>query len=371
MEIQDIFVIYDTLPETKSSGQSDTLLYLINFSEDSGYAVLAADNRIPEGILMISENGSATPEMFYEIFPSYPYDTTFNYYNSQYDDYYIGGEVEHPEEFILQMVHEYASNAQEKGKYGEYSNPDDSLRLIDGTALDTYPIPINVEEYTTTNVEVMLKTRWHQEDPYNCMVPNGKPAGCVPIAIAQIMAFNEYPKNLTINDIYIDWESLNSTPYVESGTLSANMVGVLIRDIQIYCSSFTTRNWTFTLPIMAKEYLSHYGYQDVKLTRSYDESLLFSSLTSGTPVFLAGAQNHIFWKSHGWVIDGWKSVYEKFDMIDKYTGNYLYSDHRFKYDLIHCNWGNNSIAWVTSGVFNDGSYTYNTFFRMITYTKPQ
>lgn len=171
MEINSIEVIYGS--GLTKSGNSDSLLFLINLN--SGYAVIAADKRIPENILMFSENGEATPEMFYG--QPVPIDsvTTYNnnYYNSTYDDYYVGSEPAHPESFIMEMVYQYAQAAvtTHNGIYGEYDTPDDSLRLIDGTTLDVYPIRKNIRTYTVTKVNSMMNTLWMQSDPYNSYVP--------------------------------------------------------------------------------------------------------------------------------------------------------------------------------------------------------
>ena len=370
--IDTVIVIYG-FELTKSSSSADTLLYLVSLN--SGYAVISADKRIPEDILMYSDNGVAAPEMFYGT--SFEVDSVLQsgspYYNATYDDYYIGGEPDHPETFIMEIVYQYAQAAVSKnGTYGEISTPNDSLKLADGTTLDVYPIRKNIRTYTETKVDVMMNTLWDQRSPYNSYVPHGKPAGCVPIAIAQIMTYNKYP-TLTIGNTFIDWDSLGSKSIVQPNTLKANMVGLLIRYIQVECYSISSPfndKWTFTLPKLAKNFLSDIGY-DANFIEGYDESALFSALSSDTPVFIAGVQDYLFWKSHGWVIDGWKRVFEKFDVYDKYTGDIIASDEIvLKNHLVHCNWGNRNEAWVTSGAFKDGASNYNTWLKMITYDKP-
>lgn len=259
LKIDSIVVIYGS-ELTKAGNATDSLLYLIGFN--SGYAVVSADKRIPENILMYSENGIASPDMFYG--KSIPIDsvrTYDSYYNAAYDDYYIGSEPEHPESFIMEIVYQYAQAAtiqNQNGAYGEYSTTNDSLKLADGTTLDVYPIRKNVRTYTETEVDVMMNTLWDQRSPYNSYVPNGKPAGCVPIAIAQIMAYNKYP-TLTIGSTFVDWDLLGSKSVVLPNTREADMVGWLIRYIQVDCysiSSLFTDKWTFTLSILAKNFLS-------------------------------------------------------------------------------------------------------------------
>lgn len=69
--------------------------------------------------------------------------------------------------------------------------------------------------------------------------------------------------------------------------------------------------------------VAHYAGVTKHENGAYSEDAVLASLTNKYPVFLAGAQNHNVFKSHGWVV---------------------------------------------SGVFNSGSSTYNTWYRMITYT---
>lgn len=109
------------------------------------------------------------------------------------------------------------------------------------------------------------------------------------------------------------------------------------------------------------------GYKNVTRSTSYSEDAVLASLTNKYPVFLAGAQNHNVFKSHGWVVDGWLRYMRYYDLQDKKSGK-IVASHTDATHYLHCNWGNNNAGWVVSGVFNSGSSTYNTWYRMITYT---
>lgn len=60
----------------------DNLLYVANFQDDKGYAILSADDRIPEPVLAVVDKGSLSPEIVTDalniineervIFPDYP-----------------------------------------------------------------------------------------------------------------------------------------------------------------------------------------------------------------------------------------------------------------------------------------------------------
>lgn len=316
--LKDIFVVYDdTTPETKSLS-ADTLLYVVNYINESGYVILSADENIPEDVLLISETGNVSPSSFYTE-TDILIDSVLKYSNPENDNCIIGGEPDGAESFILQQVAHYAGVT--KHENGAYSDKDDNVSIHGDR--DTWNIPTNIRTWKDTMVNVLMKTQWHQRSPYNDNVPSGRYAGCVPIAIAQIMAYNAYPENLSINGTPIVWSKMTKTKNIEEGSMPAQMAAYLIRYIQASCDSWIFKQGTFTFPKKAEKFLKNMGYKNVTRSTSYSEDAVLASLTNKYPVFLAGAQNHNVFKSHGWVV---------------------------------------------SGVFNSGSSTYNTWYRMITYT---
>ena len=44
-------------------------------------------------------------------------------------------------------------------------------------------------------VEPLIQTAWHQNKPYNAYCPDGMLAGCVAIAMAQVMNYYRYPSH--------------------------------------------------------------------------------------------------------------------------------------------------------------------------------
>lgn len=103
-------------------------------------------------------------------------------------------------------------------------------------------------KYNYGNISNLLATKWNQQDPYNSAIKAIKgqnyPAGCGTTAVAQIMAFHEFPKTCdeTIKntlknnwslanswDGTYNWNLLKSSSYV--GNLSAEgkiMLGALM-----------------------------------------------------------------------------------------------------------------------------------------------
>lgn len=60
IDIKDISVIKYANQSTRADLNCDTLLYIVNFEENRGYAVLSADSRIPERIIAVVDSGNAS-----------------------------------------------------------------------------------------------------------------------------------------------------------------------------------------------------------------------------------------------------------------------------------------------------------------------
>lgn len=62
--------------------------------------------------------------------------------------------------------------------------------------------------YTNQTVGPLLDTRWGQGDPFNYYCPSNHPAGCVAIAMAQIMKKYEWPTSMTFNGVPMYWNNM-------------------------------------------------------------------------------------------------------------------------------------------------------------------
>lgn len=75
--------------------QNESLLYVVDFEENMGSAVLAADDRIYTPILAVTESGSLLTSVDkIPYIQGENYDeadlTNFSLYNANEDDYYVG-----------------------------------------------------------------------------------------------------------------------------------------------------------------------------------------------------------------------------------------------------------------------------------------
>lgn len=180
--------------------EGDNLMYLVNFNDDQGYAILSADTRIETPVLAFAEKGSISANDFNRIYdmrsqgeeqerepdpepeptPTPNHDKSFiiniegedfDLYCSDCDDYYVGGssDINVQQQYLLNMVDSYARKSV-------IVNTESQYHRVDSSAI--------VEK------KVLLTTKWHQDSPYNDFSPikggTRSPAGCVAIALGQI-----------------------------------------------------------------------------------------------------------------------------------------------------------------------------------------
>ncbi|MDR1259135.1 MAG: C10 family peptidase [Tannerellaceae bacterium] len=201
--------------------------------------------------------------------------------------------------------------------------------------------------------ECFLPTEWGQTYPYNkncptatCTNPsyNGHyPAGCVPVAVAQILAYYQVPSS-------VSWSSVLSSYYVTSNSSATvqNQVGALIYSIgsalqvSYSCNGTGVSNSASVPSVLSSYGLLHGGLQ------SYSLATIINSLSNSRVVYMDGIALE---GGHAFVCDGW------------YGGS--------DYNNLHINWGWNgsSNGWyyisASSPSFDTGSYVFNYNFHII------
>lgn len=176
-------------------------------------------------------------------------------------------------------------------------------------------------------VEPIVTSHWSQYSPYNNLCPKGTLAGCVAIAMAQILYTYKYPihgigensydwngQTLTANfaDTYYDWDhmldSYGSTDYTNQ---QANAVAELVSHCGIavrmnYGSSVSTA-YFYYLYTSLKEFFDYQteSYKD----RSWysDEEwmrMIFKDLSEGKPIVYSG-EDVAGQTGHAFILDGY------------------------------------------------------------------
>ena len=172
--------IYSNTSLTRSSWNEslpDTLLYIVNFDNESGFALVSAATSLP-GVVAYIEQGTLTP-----------YDEIdnpgFALFLDGYKDYYINNRG------VL---------------------PQDSSGIISLFHLESYLGPL-------------LTTNWGQRSPYNnyCYTSEDSlaVAGCAAIALTQIAAFHRFPTSFVINA----WQGYDYH-YIQDDSISFDSIKV-------------------------------------------------------------------------------------------------------------------------------------------------
>ena len=389
-------------------GTESALLYLVNFADEEGYAMLAADARISTPVLAIVESGSISATSFeeepelYDSRIDYGYDLleSFNLFDPVAEDYYVNSAMIESSVNSMILDHamrevEYYDNRLKYGPCEPAPGPSGGGGLVETTG----------PWINRKKVNPMLTTLWTQSSPFNDLCPTlrwfyedkgeGKkaPAGCVAIALAQIMAYHEYPQNLqSIMPIYLptSWEDLKVIYSIDDksflgSSVGCNGVAELARRIGAKCDMLYTPDWSFALPSKARDAMSAYGYTNVVRHGKYDVNKITNMLDNGNPVFIASISDYV--SGHAWVIDGSVIQTQTTESVNVVTG-YKMNIHTKERLLLHCNWGWNGHCngYYESGIFNlkEGAVTvegnenstdtrdrdYTWSFHIITYDNP-
>ena len=337
---------------TRSNGDSlptvDSLLYLVNFENESGYAILSADERIGTPIIAVTETGNIDVQ-------------SFNFNNRNIE---IGSSAD---DLSIDLPIFNDTNSFEN-TIVDVKTPivtDMIVDFVSGKIVNRRPIISGNVGSTSTNpywVAPILTTIWGQYDPYNLKCPddNGKhnPAGCVAIAIGQVVAHFEAER--TDKNKSYDWQVIKSVgkiadwQAIRSGNVSYNNtqcdeISTFIRDIGDMCCMDYGVDGSSSLPWKINNCLEDFGFENCDFYWGYDIDDIKSSLVRGYPVIISAARQ-VF--GHTWVIDGYDTRYNPDD-----------EDNNI---IVHCNWGWNGECngFYYSGVFDlsngavvvDGNY---------------
>lgn len=179
-------------------------------------------------------------------------------------------------------------------------------------------------------VTPMISTSWHQEEPFNQMCPENSMAGCIAIAMAQVMKYYNYPKQgvgateeyvTSVNqyvvpsvtlDVEYDWENMLDSYRDGYSQAEADAVSELV----YHCGAATLMNYDkkmsgTNLSATASAFYTYFDYDKslrlVKRDFYSDESwhaLLKGQLDKGRPFIYSGA-NEQGLNGHAFVCDGY------------------------------------------------------------------
>lgn len=322
---------YAILNVSSRSSMPDTLLYIINYDDNRGYAVVSA-NPEGDGLLAYADNGT--------------YTDSSRVVNKGLDA-------------ILDNMAVLAWKPIFKG---------DTITPIDTTNLGDNNRPIRYQTKTETSKEVVahiepkVKVVWAQDYPESFYCKNYV-TGCVPLAVAQILSYFELPKQIAItydgsdSNLEIDWSLIKQHSHT-NGThnncaldFDAHMpIAMLCREIgERANANYSQKNiTTATLdgakralesiePLVKVSNLFSYDYTDIL---SWQQ--LASNISNGIVLIKADGRDGKVEDGHTWICDGYKSVVITSKTYSKPENSLLWTLDRTdveKKNYLHHNWG--------------------------------
>ena len=297
-----------------SSLYTDTLFYIVNFSDSCGFAIASA-NKNETPILALIEDG--------------------NYDYNENDSLNPGFEA-----FMDAMI-----EREVNGQLHYTVMPKDDFAEGGGGSSNYRPDKFEV-------MSPLLKTKWNQWSPYNTYCSNC-PTGCVITAVSQICSYLQTPRNIRyqynseFGQATMDWEKINNecSLYNIGAPRSADTQEQVARMMRFwgitfgakYSSNSTSADTGDAVNKMRKDL----GFNATGLS-DYNIDNVIKDLKCGNKIILMrgnGRYYHVgfvfkkYVDGHAWVVDGY---------IDQIKNN-----KESKY--VHCNWG-----W--------GPYSYNGYF---------
>lgn len=374
-EIENILIIEnphvgsDSLTKAGAGvDENQYLLYVANFKDNQGYAVLSADTRLPVDIYAITEYGNVTE-----------------------DDIYADDSVGFSP---ARMVYLAAS-----GHIPAVDTTNKDIVIDNGGEIpDNDPMPDHPDGewvvtrwsswQTTESVPEMLKTKWHQDKPFNDKV-YPYPAGCTTIAVFQIMTYNQFPDPHIVNGLEMPYADLRDKVSIapndnQYANVVAEFVSNFIESVSHSQGYREGKPYTLIYPNQAVKYFESVGYSNVKIYRNptqFDFDKIYHSLKNDYPVLVSAMASGFY--GHTWVIDGFLKQFRTGSEYGADTGKYYGSVNSQYRTLLHCNWGWGGLddGYYYSGVFktNEGPVSttsilqgesddyYDSFYRIVTY----
>lgn len=212
---------------------------------------------------------------------------------------------------------------------------------------------------TSTTPFFLLKTEWNQYEPYRlfCFTSAGEQAaaGCVAVAMAQIMAYHKQPQSYN-GHAYL-WDEMLRYSYVPSIGAVAESVAYLVNDIgkevQMQYGTFEKGGSSSNINNAFLGFLT-YGFQ-VTVPQKYNSEKVLESLELNRPVLIRATDvNSGNGEGHEWVVDGY---YQESTSVQYYSEETLeYKGGRgSSKKYLHCNWG-----WSSgNGYFLENVYNIN------------
>lgn len=341
VDLNNIQVICNSLSTRSATGSNnDTLLYIINFENNEGFAVVSA-NEDADGLLMMIEEGSYSDEISEEI-PGF--------------------------KMLLNNAARYV---------GATGN---NVLTRGGASLHANNPAYTYDTMFVSSVFPRLgKQKWGQVVPEGTLCPNGI-AGCAPVALVEALSYFEQPKKMALtysgadtDSIDINWRDIKkhllsgengesialNTIYECSASDNAHQVLAKIcrQAGEELMASYdeateTSEAGTGAFVQLIPQTMRRYGY--TSSNQDFRANVISNYIDDNCIIIMSGQDANS--SSHAWVVDGYK-IYRVF-RYDTYMNVFTHYD--LKYHHINWGWNGKRNGYFKESVFSTTSaYDYD------------
>ena len=381
----------------------ENLVYIANFEQEQGYAILAADSRIEEKVIAITDNGSLSDATVYSsmelanaervILDDYPKTgngffttpetgdelflnpNTVSLYDDTVQDTFVGNFslddigaededgnlisenldiAQTPEMLTSALCVSYAINEiKDYDRLQHFQTVTDDLYIGGGGGggnnTSTRTETINSSWSIKKSVSPMLYqfSYWGQHSPFNDLYPKKR----------KYLLFGKKRRApagcfpLAISKILTYFEYPNRFTYngytVDwkelknniNSNIGKNSAAYLLKGISSACDSWYFYAGTFTFPHKATSYMRFIGLNNAH-SHSYSFDRVTSMLDNGKPLIIYSVPGINVFKSHSWNIDGYK-IKERTITTNTYRGSTLTNStsKTETTNMVHCDFG--------------------------------
>lgn len=334
----DVQYIVNT-SSTRSTEEPDTLMYVFNYEDNAGFAVVSA-NRATEDLIAVTELGN----------------------------YVVGEETGNGGfDLYMDMAEDYVRAAE-------------PLPWVDDSTNNGM---INFAETKTEQTKTIINWRtplidvkWGQLSPYNTYCLNGSNetiyAGCLVTAVAQVLSYYKYPSSIKLDFenfdtiLPLDWNTINTHIKSSCGntcTASHDVIAKMFRQIGEELKIKYRENKSGNSGYKLRRTFSTLGYE-VDSEQEYDFDKIAESLSNDRPVYItAYVQDSTL--GHAWLVDGFRTIRTTTTDYIKYINSLTWEvigEYSFITNYNHFNWGWDGYCdgYFSSGVFDPSQgYQYD------------
>lgn len=317
-------------------------IYVVNYSGDAGFAIISADTRLVD-VLAYSDYGNITdtldnPGVKLFMHGVYDYaDYMLNYLPEKGDSVAVHGQVR-PAQAQMISARTFTPPDYDDGYYYYEEVTDEESGWIGYVK------------------EPLVQVRWGQGIPfYNyapvCSGTLHMPAGCVAVAIVEIMSYHKWPPVVYPTAI-LNWDILASRKYATQfvDTNEVHMVASLFKEVGRLVNMNYNCGVSTAYSSDANTALnSELAYKTDGLV-GYSPAQVRTNLNNNRPVYVAGQKKNSN-VGHAWVVDGYKDQTYTTHRISRWY-RYLGGDSPHELiatdtletyvgtkNYVHCNWG--------------------------------